>query len=724
MASTLEGVDKHPECSCVICRVIAGQGLQSFDFEEKKKIICEGRPVPTLGKLNKQTKSCVRHFQSDIYTKCEWLAGCEERCALFCWPCVLFCKEKFLWNKQGFSDLNNLHKLMKRHSISKAHIESIIREKTFGANRREHGLDTELKIQREQHNLQVRKNRDVLKRLIDAVCFLAEQELSFRGHDESEDSVNRGNYVGLINLLSKYDETLRVHIGNSTVFKGTSNVIQNELISCVGELVLNEIRREIKEASFVAIIIDETIDVKDISHLSVIVRYFTKKGDIKERFLGFQNIDNQRTANALYNIVQTTIDELDCGTKLIGQSYNGAVVKAGELGRLQTQVKEKYENALFVHFMAQKLNLMLQQSTSNIKECRVFFSILSGLSSFLSKSSKRSTALDLEIHKRSPKVAPTRWNYNGRLVQTVLQYRQPLIDFFENVLQNDDEWDHETVVCSRGYVGILRSDITFNFLLVMFSDLFPRSDNLFSILPHKSFDIDHCVNKFNEFCNNFLKKRESFDMIWKMVEDMDIEVKHRDKRICLDNADVKDEELYYRRLFFDIIDNIYSEMDVRFGNLGNLKFLELVNLSTNKTVDDDAFASLKQNYSQYFDFIALRSELSAIYTMGEGFKSSVIDLWKSIKEFGLEQACAETFKLCELVLTIPVTSTSGERSFSAPKRIKTYVKNSNGQERLSKLAVISIEKELVRELSRDKTFYDNVIDEFAKKNRRISLHYK
>lgn len=76
------------------------KGFSTFSFEGKKQIILKGRPTPTLAKLTKQTKSYVRHLQPENYQKCEWL--------LFCWPCLLFSNEKNLWNKSGFSDLNNL----------------------------------------------------------------------------------------------------------------------------------------------------------------------------------------------------------------------------------------------------------------------------------------------------------------------------------------------------------------------------------------------------------------------------------------------------------------------------------------------------------------------------------------------------------------------------------------------------------------------------------------
>jgi hypothetical protein len=47
----------------------------------------------------------------------------------------------------------------------------------------------------------VKKNREVLGRLINVTCFLEKQELAFRGHDESSTSLNKGNYIELIFLL-------------------------------------------------------------------------------------------------------------------------------------------------------------------------------------------------------------------------------------------------------------------------------------------------------------------------------------------------------------------------------------------------------------------------------------------------------------------------------------------------------------------------------------------
>lgn len=62
---------------------------------------------------------------------------------------------------------------------------------------------------------------------------------------------------------------------------------------------------------------------------------------------------------------------------------------------------------------------------------------------------------------------------------------------------------------------------------------------------------------------------------------------------------------------------------------------------------------------------------------------------------------------------------------SALKRIKTFLRNSMNNDRLSNLSSLAIEKQMLSELSTDPTFIDDVIDLFAKtKNRKIDLIYK
>ena len=70
-----------------------------------------------------------------------------------------------------------------------------------------------------------------------------------------------------------------------------------------------------------------------------------------------------------------------------------------------------------------------------------------------------------------------------------------------------------------------------------------------------------------------------------------------------------------------------------------------------------------------------------------------------------------------IFLTIPVSVASGERSFSKLKIIKTYLRSTISQERLTNLSIISIENEICENLD-----HNQLIDEYAStKARNIFL---
>jgi len=96
----------------------------------------------------------------------------------------------------------------------------------------------------------------------------------------------------------------------------------------------------------------------------IILRYITNKSELVERFLGFFNVSEDRTAGGLFNTLNSVLLEFDMGKKSIGQCYDGASVMAGHVNGLQVLVKEVAPNALFTHCLAHRLNLVLQHGCS------------------------------------------------------------------------------------------------------------------------------------------------------------------------------------------------------------------------------------------------------------------------------------------------------------------------------------------------------------------------
>lgn len=189
-----------------------------------------------------------------------------------------------------------------------------------------------------------------------------------------------------------------------------------------------------------------------------------------------------------------------------------------------------------------------------------------------------------------------------------------------------------------------------------------------------------------------------------------------------------DRKINFKRLFYEIIDIISVKIDERFSEVNNLKFVGLLDFEKFSYYKDnfsmDKFSSLKQTYGQYFEFPKLKSELSIIYSSDQFYQKHIYKYLDYLREYDLTTVLPQVTKLCELTLTIPAKSASAERSFSALKRIKTYLRNNQTQNRLSNLSLLSIEKEILMTIKSEPNFYDGVTNEFLKKNRRIELSYK
>jgi len=73
-----------------------------------------------------------------------------------------------------------------------------------------------------------------------------------------------------------------------------------------------------------------------------------------------------------------------------------------------------------------------------------------------------------------------------------------------------------------------------------------------------------------------------------------------------------------------------------------------------------------------------------------------------------------TYRLFKVFVTCPVTIASCERPFSTLRRLKTWVRNSMGEERPTDLAMMNIHRDIHLGLD-----VGDIIDRFASKKRKI-----
>ncbi|XP_065659040.1 uncharacterized protein LOC136083564 [Hydra vulgaris] len=100
-------------------------------------------------------------------------------------------------------------------------------------------------------------------------------------------------------------------------------------------------------------------------------------------------------------------------------------------------------------------------------------------------------------------------------------------------------------------------------------------------------------------------------------------------------------------------------------------------------------------------FIVIKDEKNALL-------KSAYDFLNYIYKEELQETYPNLVIALRIILTLPVTVASAQRSFSKLKLIKTFHRSTMVNERLSSLAMLSIENEVARTLS-----YEGIINEFA-----------
>uniref|UniRef100_A0A3Q2YVJ5 HAT C-terminal dimerisation domain-containing protein n=1 Tax=Hippocampus comes TaxID=109280 RepID=A0A3Q2YVJ5_HIPCM len=282
---------------------------------------------------------------------------------------------------------------------------------------------------------------------------------------------------------------------------------------------------------------------------------------------------------------------------------------------------------------------------------------------------------------RLPRNAPTRWNFTSQIVSTVANNYDALLQTFEMIIA-DRSMDDDTLDCAKGFLMKLE-DFEFVFMSYTYEQIFSETDVVFDIVQQRAMDVLYC-KKIIESLLAFAKEKRSeglFQAVYAKAADLTLDPQTQPMRKRL-QSQPQDPKERYRNLYMTILHNLTEQIP--------------------------------------------QSELQVLYSNQDlqGNKGKLCDFLSFLKDMELNNAMPQVYKLLSLVATIGATSANVERSFSCLKQLKSYTRNTMGQGRLSSLALLAIERTLVKSLEKTPYWYDRVTDHFLAKGRRTEFTFK
>ncbi|XP_066311260.1 uncharacterized protein [Miscanthus floridulus] len=514
----------------------------------------------------------------------EWIEYSIKKDAVFCFICYLFKKgtgsEAF--TVDGWNNWNIGENALLKHLGSKAHIAA--QERYIAFINPKVGIDYNIQKWSDE-DLRLYKKR--LTYSLRCIKFLLHQGLAFRGHDESEESSNRGNFIELLKFLAGNSEEVNKYIldnapGNCTL---TSPDIQKQIIHCCALETRKKIIGELGDEPF-AILADESSDISHKEQLALCLRYVDKLGRPCEHFIGVVHVDDT-TSLSLKNAIEALLVSHGLSlTQIRGQGYDGASNMKGDIKGLKTLIMQESPSAYYIHCFAHQLQLVLVAVAKGNTDCSSFFDQVSILLNIVGVSCKRHDMLRnarLENVKKAldcgeivsgtglhqemglPRPGDTRWGSHYKTICSIITMYESIHDVLVNLGDDPTYKDDWTKI--HFVTGAFETFEFIFFAHLMEQDIL-NAISLVNVAKKKMQELR------SDGWDNFLERVTSFcDKHGVDVPAMDGDYVPYGKSTRKARARKQTNDDHFRReVYIGVIDQISQELDNRFDEI-NMELL-------------------------------------------------------------------------------------------------------------------------------------------------------
>ncbi|XP_065903857.1 zinc finger MYM-type protein 1-like [Dysidea avara] len=667
----------------------------------------------------------LRAFQASWFSMWKWIHYDETNDRAYCFYCVKGFKEGKLkapnadpaFVSKGFCNWKDGTLSFRKHELSACHKEAIEVMVTLPATVKDIG-----ELSSQSHANQKAKNRQLFLQILSSLKFLARQGLPLRGDKDEKD----GNFMQVLKLKSENNPAIADWL-ERTHPKHTSHQIQDEVLGIMAEHVITKISSSIHDAPFISIMSDETTDITNKEQLTIVIRWVTDDFEVHEEFVGLYVVPSI-DSNTIFAKIIIVLELLNLSvTKIRGQCYDGASSMCGIRNGVAKQIMDLEPRALYTHCYGHSLNLAASDVVKQSKILQDALDTTREITKLIKYSPRRDNIFQgiqdmMSATENLPGIrvlCPTRWTVRADSLASVTKNYTVLQSTWEEALEATK--DSETKARIQGVASQM---LTFKFLFgTMLAEMvLKHTDNLSRTLQHKAMSAaaGQKVAQMTVQTLQSIRNDESFHLFWEKVslfanslEVDDPQLPRRRKRpnryeegTSTGDFPSNPKEVF-RPQYFEAIDLVTACIKDRFDQPGYKVYHqaeELILKASRKEPFNSELEFVIKFYKDDFEQCLLEAQLS---TFGLDFKYdgksniSILDVKEYFQSLSTSQRAllSEVSRLLQIILVMPATNATSERSFSALRRVKSYLRNSMGQARLNSLMVLHVHKELTDELN-------------------------
>lgn len=647
----------------------------------------------------------------------------------FCYSCQLFCQKKFRYGiesfaAQGISNWKKTLEKFRKHEKSKMHLKSLQfwREYQFC----DEAVNDHLSV----HSGHIERNKKYLKLIIENILFLGKQSLPLKENDQSISSVNKGNFLELLEIRAKDKGEEIFRLMNSQVDFYNSTQIQNDIIEIIKTELLEDIVNEINVSSAFSIICDEATYSATKLQLSICIRYPQKTSKailIKERFLGFIDVEEMSGTN-LHRTITAYLQQIGVDVKKIrGQAYNSTTNLRVKFNKIAAEFKREEPRALYIHCYAHFLDLAVIRFCKEVKELRSALKVLSSLFNTFHMSGEMSANFQ-KFCKLSQNETCTKhtsqscWTVHDH---TLLSIIEGFPEIMETLKVMSSHSSNTSLTDELSDLLTLVSKFEFIFCLKFLYRILSVIGILSKELQSETIDFFSLSSKIEAIleCLSSERNEVNFRTIWDGTEEVcqkitckgfEIERPSYQKRrkvqktIDLGSSDsmffpTSIEEQYKINIYYQGLDTVLQNLKLCFSEFDYCKVKQISELlfKWNEPLNEATAKHVQEFYKLDTDIIPeLRfyRQYAKLNFVIDYDNINFINLGYLFIQHGLHNNIPCMSELLHIALSWPVTSASVGNSFSILPRLKTYLCHTMGQEKPSGLALMAVEQELANKL--------------------------